>query len=100
MILSLLVDHCLFFHPDQMARFENKLPAFTVGCLRRKTAIDSLFLFITDILDAEQPHEELNQQFSRVKVLLLDFDKSNKHMISRVLGRMEPTESLKCRAMA
>ena len=33
LILSLLVDHCLSFHPDQIARFKNKLPAFTVGCL-------------------------------------------------------------------
>lgn len=100
MILSLLVDHCLFFHPDQTARLKNKLPALTVGCLWRTTALDSLFLFITEILDAEQPHEELNQKFSTVKGLLLDFEPSKKHMSARVLGRMEPTESLKYRAAA
>lgn len=100
MILSLLVDHCLFFHPDQTARLKNKQPAFTVGCLRRRTAIDSLFLFITEILEAEQPHQVLNQKFSTVKGLLLDFEKSKKHMIARNLGRMEPTESLKYRAAA
>lgn len=95
MILSLLVDHCLFFHPDQIARLENKLPALTVGCLRRKTNIDSLFLFITDIIDSEEPREELGQKFSIMKENLLDFEKSKKHMVSRVLGRLEPTESLK-----
>jgi hypothetical protein len=95
MILSLLVDHCLFFHPDQIARLENKLPALTVGCLRRKTNIDSLFLFITDIIDSEEPREELGRKFSIMKENLLDFEKSKKHMVSRVLGRLEPTESLK-----
>lgn len=100
MILSLLVDHCLFFHPDQTARLQNKRPALTVGCLRRQTALDSLFLFITEILEAEQPHEVLNQKFSTVKGLLLDFEKSKKHMNARTLGRMEPTASLKYRAAA
>lgn len=95
MILSLLVDHCLFFHPDQIARFENKLPALTVGCLRRKTNIDSLFLFITDIIDSEEPREELGRKFSVMKESLLDFETSKKHMVSRVLGKLEPTESLK-----
>lgn len=95
MILSLLVDHCLFFHPDQIARLENKLPSLTVGCLRRKTNIDSLFLFISDILDSEEPREELIRKFSIMKENLLDFEKSKKHMVSRVLGRLEPTESLK-----
>ena len=100
MILSLLVDHCLFFHPDQIARLENKLPALTVGCLRRKTNIDSLFLFITDIIDSEEPREELGRKFSIMKENLLDFEKSKKHMVSRVLGRLEPTESLKCKNAA
>jgi hypothetical protein len=95
MILSLLVDHCLFFHPDQIARLENKLPAFTVGCLRRKTNMESLFLFITDIIDSREPHQELEHKISIMKENLLNFDSSKKHMVARELGKMEPTESLK-----
>ena len=95
MILSLLVDHCLFFHPDQIARFENKLPAFTVGCLRRKTNMESLFLFITDMINSEEPHKELEHKFLIMKENLLNFDTSKKHMVARELGRLEPTESLK-----
>ncbi len=34
MILSLLCDHALILHPEQMARLEDKQPAFTVGSLR------------------------------------------------------------------
>lgn len=99
-ILSLLVDHCLFFHPDQIARFENKLPAFTVGCLRRKTNPESLFLFITDIIDSEEPHEELERKVSIMKENLLNFDQSKKHMVARELGKLEPTESLKHKNVA
>ena len=36
LILSLLVDHSLLFHPVQLARIENKLPAYTVGSLTAK----------------------------------------------------------------
>jgi hypothetical protein len=32
-ILSLLVDHSLFVHPDQYAQLTNNLPAYTVGSL-------------------------------------------------------------------
>lgn len=45
MILSLLVDHCLFFHPDQIARFENKLPAFTVGCATQNKHGKFIFIY-------------------------------------------------------
>jgi len=31
LILSLLLDHCLLFHPQQLACLQNKLPAYTVG---------------------------------------------------------------------
>jgi hypothetical protein len=100
MILSLLVDHCLFFHPDQLARFENKLPALTVGCLRRKTNVESLFLFISEILDSEEPREELDKKMSIMQDNLLNFEKSKKHMVGSLLGRMEPTESLKYKKAA
>jgi len=33
-ILSLLVDHSLFVHPDQQDQLKNNLPAYTVGSLR------------------------------------------------------------------
>jgi DDE superfamily endonuclease len=100
LILSLLVDHCLFFHPDQIARFENKLPAFTVGCLRRQTNLESLFLFISDIIDSKDPHEELDRKISIMKTSLYDFAKSKKHMDNRDLSNLKPTESLKYKKAA
>ena len=41
-LLSLLVDHCLLFHPEQSARIENKIPAVTVGSLKEKLKNESL----------------------------------------------------------
>ena len=46
LILSLLFDHCLLLHPEQTARIENKLPAYTVGSLQRKSQMDVLLEFI------------------------------------------------------
>ena len=37
-ILSLLVDHRLFVHPDQQHQRKNNLPAYTVGSLRAQRA--------------------------------------------------------------
>ncbi|WP_221900365.1 hypothetical protein [Bathymodiolus platifrons methanotrophic gill symbiont] len=39
LILSLLFDHCLLLHPEQIARIESKLPAYTVGSLQRKRGV-------------------------------------------------------------
>ena len=100
LILSLLVDHCLSFHPDQIARFKNKLPAFTVGCLRRQANLESLFLFITDILDSNEPYEERDHKFTIMKQNLLEFKKSKKHMITKDISNFKATKSLKYKKAA
>ncbi|CAK8722557.1 hypothetical protein GMJAKD_11775 [Candidatus Electrothrix aarhusensis] len=61
LILSLLVDHCLLFHPDQIARIKNKLPAATVRTLRHQISMDSLFMFIQELLQSENPAKVLEQ---------------------------------------
>ena len=55
LILSLLFDHCLLLHPEQTARIENKLPAFTVGSLQRKSQMEALLEFIRKLLEDENP---------------------------------------------
>ncbi len=58
--LSLMLDHCLLFHPDQSARLENNLPAFTVGTLREKVNVSCLFEFVNELLNSENPKEKLD----------------------------------------
>src|SRR4029450_4976112 len=49
-ILSLLVDHCLFYHPDQHAQFKRNLPAYTVGSLRAKVQVECLINVIETLV--------------------------------------------------
>ena len=54
-LLSLLVDHSLFFHPDQHAQLKNNLPAYTVGSLRANVQVECLVDVIQDYLGHRDP---------------------------------------------
>ena len=91
--LSLLVDLCLLFHPDQFARIENKKPACTVGSLREQIKNESLLSCFQEILLSDSPMEN----FSKLKDKFADFftvKESSKHLIGRNLDNLKPTESL------
>ena len=99
LILSLLVDHCLLLHPDQLAQLEHKQPMSTVGSLISRIRVDSLVALIRDLLATDHPEQRLAQladtlaqQFALVP--------SEKHMIGRDLGQLDPTPSLKYKAAA
>src|SRR5262245_43620464 len=49
-ILSLLVDHSLFLHPDQQRQLKNNLPAYTVGSLRANVQVECLIEVIDDLV--------------------------------------------------
>lgn len=100
LILSLLVDHCLLLHPEQLARLENKLPAATVGSLRDHIRVESLLSFIRDLLSGDNPEEQLNLFAAFLKDHVFQLNPSKKHLVNRNLGRLEPTPSLKYKAMA
>ena len=99
LILSLRVDHCLLHHPDQLARIQHQQPALTVGSLVSHLRIESLLTVIQELLDAEQPKQQL-QHLSNVLIELFPLMPSRKHMVGRTLGRLEPTPSLTYRAAA
>jgi hypothetical protein len=99
LILSLLLDHCLLFHPQQLARLQNKLPAYTVGSLRDRTKVECLLEFIQDLLSVPDPHEKLTLLTEAVENVF-QLAPSKKHMVGRDLGRLEPTASLKYKAKA
>ena len=97
--LSLLLDHALLLHPQQRARIENHLPACTVGSLQQHARMEALIDVIRGIVDAENPHQQLDAIMALAKRLFPLRD-SAKHMNGRDLGRLEPTPSLKYRAAA
>jgi hypothetical protein len=96
-ILSLLVDHCLFFHPDQHAQLTNNLPAYTVGSLRAHVQVECLVDVIEHLLSADDPKSQWHR-FTQTLHQVFAFGRSTKHMIQRQLGRLEPTPYLKYRA--
>jgi hypothetical protein len=96
-ILSLLVDHALFLHPDQHAQLTNNLPAYTVGSLRANVQVECLVDVIDALVSADDPQEKL-KRFTQALHEVFAFGRSKKHMIQRQLGRLEPTPSLKYRA--
>ena len=96
-ILSLLVDHGLFYHPDQHAQFKRHLPAYTVGSLRANVQVECLVNVIETLMSSDAPQEQL-LRFTHAIHEVFAFSRSKKHMIQRQLGRLEPTPSLKYRA--
>jgi hypothetical protein len=96
-LLSLLVDHSLFVHPEQQAQLKNNLPAYTVGSLRADVQVSCLVDVIDDLVSSENPQDQL-KRFSQALHDVFAFSRSKKHMIQRQLGRLEPTPLLKYRA--
>ena len=97
--LSLLLDLCLLLHPEQLARIENKLPAYTVGSLQGRTQMETLLAYVQQLLQEANPAQKLAQLGELVKEVLA-LQPSGKHMSGRELGRLEPTPSLRYRATA
>jgi len=93
LILSLLVDHCLFLHPKQLVRFKNKLPAWTVGSLSRLIRKDSLMSIIEDIISSENPKKKFRELSKTLKKLFALLP-SDKHMINKDIGRLDSTPAL------
>lgn len=93
LILSLLTDLCLFFHPSQSARLRNKRSAWTAGSLCEKIRKDSLLSVIEYIINSNNPKKRF-RELSKVLNQLITLVPSEKHMINRDLGRLEPTPAL------
>ncbi|MBA4419517.1 MAG: transposase, partial [Syntrophus sp. (in: bacteria)] len=88
LILSLLVDHCLFFHPDQLARLENKLPAYTVGSLTAKIKVECLLSVIEGIVSSDSPVERFKEFANSLGKNAAMLSPSTKHMVGRDLGKL------------
>ena len=97
LVLSLLLDHCLLCHPQQLARLENNLPACTVGSLQARIRVESLLAFIRELLLEDKPQEQLTRLSHAVEEVF-QLHPSKKHLNNRDLGRLEPTPSLQYRA--
>ena len=98
-ILSLLTDHCLLSHPDQIALIKSKLPAATVGSLRDRERAKGIIASIEDLLHSDHA-EDVIQELKKSINNVIPLQESSKHMNGRDLGRMAPTPSLRYKAAA
>jgi hypothetical protein len=96
-ILRRLVDHGLFFYPDQHAQLTHHLPAYTVGSLRTNVQGECLIHVIDNLLSSSDPPGQLHH-FTHALHEKFVFGRSKKHIIQRQWGRLEPTAYLKYRA--
>lgn len=99
LILSLLVDHCLLLHPGQLAQLNHRQPAYTVGSLIQRIKVDSLLMVIRELLDAKDPEHHF-QRLADTLAKHFSLAHSEKHLVGRDLGRLEPTPALKYKAVA
>lgn len=78
-IISLLSDHALHFHEDQLALYKNKEPAATVSSLREKVMMESLTAFIENIVTSNDP-KAMFETYSCKIAELFQLKSSTKHM--------------------
>ncbi len=98
LILSLLCDHCLLLHPEQKARVDQQQPLWTIGSLQRRLQIDALLAWLDEWLGSDEIADKLEQLTQAIRPLF-PLQPSKKHMHLREWGRLEPTPSLKYRAL-
>jgi hypothetical protein len=93
-VLSLLSDHCLLLHEDQIALIESKLPAATVGSLRDReranAMIEALEFLIKDKEDGKSIAFELKSSIENA----IPLRPSKKHMAHKEMPNLEGAPSL------
>lgn len=97
--LSLLLDHCLLLHPEQIALIRNNLPAVTVGSLRDLERAKAIIETIEELVTSEQPDKVISCLKNSISEII-PLRESSKHMSGRYLGRLESTPYLKYQAAA
>ncbi len=89
LIISLLCDHALHFHQDQVSLYKKDKPAATVGSLREKIMMESLTAFIKKIVTSDEP-KALFEAYSDKISELFELRYSLKHMRGVNLEGLQP----------
>ena len=89
-IISLLSDHALHFHQDQLALYQNKEPAATVGSLREKVMMESLLAFIKNIVASDDPKTIFDEYASKISEFF-KLKSSTKHMRGIDMEELQPS---------
>ena len=66
LILSLLFDHCFFFHDEQQLRIKNRSPLATFGSLLEQTRAKTFCGFVEKIIKDESPKTKLQKLVDQI----------------------------------
>ena len=95
-IMSLLANHCLLFHPKQVCRIENKRPLCTVGSLRESLKNESILSCFYEILISDSPMDKFLSMQKEFENHFKERD-SKKHFSGREMPKVKRTRSYKKR---
>ncbi len=79
LILSLLFDHCFFFHTQQIHFVANKLPLATLGSLIERSRFDALCDLLHHVLESEDPQQKV-KELTSIANEIFKIRSSRKHM--------------------
>lgn len=99
-VLSLLTDHCLLVHEDQMALIKNKLPAATVGSLRDRERANAIVEGVQSLVQDKSEAERIAVQLKETIENVIPLRASNKHMAHKEMPTLAGKPSLAYRAAA
>ncbi len=83
LILSLLFDHCFLLHPAQQSFIEKQEPLATLGSLINQSQAETLCMFISDIINHEDPPAQWTRMEIQIRDLFCTIRRSSKHMSGR-----------------
>ena len=89
LLLSLLLDHSLFFYAEQTALLKHKLPALTVGSLRSAIQNDSLVSVVSDVINDDEPVAALDRLQTQLKEFQIR-NTSTKHLSGKTMPKFTP----------
>jgi hypothetical protein len=86
-------------HPEQQARVARQAPLLTIGSLQRHLQAESFVAWLKTWLTEETACDKVEQLTQTIRALF-PLQPSKKHMNARPMGRLEPTPSLRYRALS
>ncbi len=97
--LSMLLDHCLLIHSEQLRLARQAQPLRTVGSLSRRMQLDSLLDSVRAGLEADDPRKALCALADQLENVV-DLRPSDKHLSGRTIEPFEPSPTLALRYRA
>ncbi|MDQ3235315.1 MAG: transposase [Pseudobdellovibrionaceae bacterium] len=90
--LSVLLDHSLLTHSEQLRLGRQAQPLWTVGSLSRRIQLDSIISSITSIVEGESPKEKLREFVTNLETLY-ELRPSTKHLSGKDIPLPESRRS-------